>query len=122
MEPAAAEIDTRQQIRRDGVAGAYDRGVALRGFCARIGEWMGSGKYASPLPNSGHGVGKDLGRPLTVPIIGKEEKRLVFDHRAAKRAAELILHVGRRLPRPLREIWPGIQDLIAEIFIRYAVE
>ena len=36
MEPAAAEVDTEQQIRPDGVAVVYDGGVGLIRFRATI--------------------------------------------------------------------------------------
>src|SRR6202041_772254 len=73
----------------------------------------------APLPNRGYCGRENRGRPLTVPVIGKEEKRLVSDNRAANRAAELILHIGRI---GCGEIRAGIQNLVAQVFVRFPVE
>src|SRR6202041_3137755 len=75
-------------------------------------------EHSASLCYGGHRRSKSRGCALTISVVGEEEEGLVFDYRAAKRAAVLVLHVWRIRSVEKR---PRVENLVAEVLVRFTV-
>src|SRR5271155_5398304 len=107
---------TSSVVRRRDTCSAHAERIENRdgGASCRSDRW----EHTSPLCHCGHRRGKYRGCPLTVAVVGEEEESMVFDYRATKRAAELILHVGRIRGVVKRR---SVQNLVAQELVRFTV-